>query len=319
LAGFKLAKRKGRLNGNSIENRSFLVFQPKFLTAMKKLILFVFLGAIFVAIRTDAQVVIYNNDFPNDLIGTGSRPEGNGKIEIESADDFILKSNARINSATFTGLLPSGLNLADISEVRVEIYRVFPNDSNVGRTSGPPIFSTPEVPTRVNSPSDVAFADRDTASGNLTFSTTVLNANFTALNSVLNGINPMPNQTTLGEGPVIGQEVRFNVDFTTAFNLPKDHYFFIPQVQLTNGDFFWLSSERPIVSGTPIVPDLQTWIRNSNLDPDWLRVGTDIVGNTTFNGAFSLTGQVPDSGFTALLLSGALGGLFYLQRRFRAN
>ena len=33
------------------------------------------------------------------------------------------------------------------------------------------------------------------------------------------------------------------------------------------------------------------WIRNSNLDPDWLRVGTDIVGGTTFNGTFSLIGS----------------------------
>jgi hypothetical protein len=285
---------------------------------MKRLILFVFLGA-FASLRADAQSVIYNNDFPNDLIGTASRPEGNGKIEIESADDFILKNNDRINSATFTGLLPSGLNLTDISEVRVEIYRVFPNDSDVGRTTGPPTFSTPQVPTRVNSPSDVAFAERDTASGNLTFSTTLLNASFTASNSVLNGINPMPNQTTLGEGPVTGQEVRFSVNFTTPFNLPKDHYFFVPQVELTNGDFFWLSSERPIVSGTPILPDLQAWIRNSNLDPDWLRVGADIVGNTTFNAAFSLTGEVPDSGSTVLLLASSLVALVCLLRRFSAG
>ena len=52
---------------------------------MKRLILFVFLGA-FASLRADAQSVIYNNDFPNDLIGTASRPEGNGKIEIESAE-----------------------------------------------------------------------------------------------------------------------------------------------------------------------------------------------------------------------------------------
>jgi hypothetical protein len=153
----------------------------------------------------------------------------------------------------------------------------------------------------------------------LTFSATVLNASFTASNSVLNGINPMPNQTTLGEGPVTGQEVRFSVNFTTPFNLPKDHYFFVPQVELTNGDFFWLSSERPIVSGTPILPDLQAWIRNSNLDPDWLRVGADIVGNTTFNAAFSLTGEVPDSGSTVLLLASSLVALVCLRRRFSAG
>jgi hypothetical protein len=38
--------------------------------------------------------------------------------------------------------------------------------------------------------------------------------------------------------------------------------------------------------------DLQQWVRNSNLEPDWLRVGTDIVGGTTFNGSFSLIGEM---------------------------
>ena len=51
-----------------------------------------------------------------------------------------------------------------------------------------------------------------------------------------------------------------------------------------------LSAARPIVPpGTPFPPgvtDLQSWIRNSDLDPDWLRIGTDIVGGTTFNAAF---------------------------------
>ena len=48
------------------------------------------------------------------------------------------------------------------------------------------------------------------------------------------------------------------------------------------GDFFWLSAPKPIVpSGTPFsagFTDFQTWIRNEDLAPDWLRVGTDIVG-----------------------------------------
>ena len=264
----------------------------------------------------------YNNDFPNNLIGTASRPESAGKIEIESADDFLPTPNlTRITNATFTGLIPTG---ATIEAVRVEIYRVFPNDSNVGRTSGPPTFSTSQVPTRVNSPADVAFADRDSGSGNLSFTTTLLNANFTALNSILNGINPTPNQFTGGEGPITGQEIRFNVDFTTPFLLPADHYFFIPQVELAGADdnFFWLSATRPLVApSTVFAPDLQSWIRNANLDPDWLRIGTDIVDGDpapTFNGAFSLTGLVvPDSGTTVVLLGLALAGVEVLRRKLR--
>src|SRR5436190_13863128 len=294
---------------------------------MKKLTLIVLLAAGITSthvIAAPGDAFSFSTGTPDGRLATASRPESAGKIEIESADDFIASTSLNITSATFTGLLPLGLSLGDINQVVVELYRVFPNDSNVGRTSGPPTFSTPQVPTRVNSPSDVAFADRDTASGNLTFSTTLLNSNFTALNSVLNGINPMPNQTTMGEGPVTGQEVRFNVNFTTPFTLPAYHYFFIPQVELTGADdnFFWLSAERPIVSGTPIVPDLQTWIRNSNLDPDWLRVGTDIIGGNpapTFNGSFSLTGTVPDTGSSAVLFAGGVVALFYLKRRSRTE
>jgi hypothetical protein len=242
-------------------------------------------------------------------MATASQPESAGKIEIESADDFVLTSPTRLTSATFAGLLPTGAPLSDVVDVRIEIYRVFPADSNVARTSGPPTFSTPQVPTRVNSPSDVELDDRSASAKTLTFTPGIIAQTFTANNSVLNGIHPMPGQTTGGDGRVTGQEVQFNVIFTTPFNLPADHYFFVPQVQLSSsGNFFWLSAPRPIVPpGTSFPPgstDLQEWIRNANLDPDWLRVGTDIVGGTTpptFNATFSLSGDiVPEPSSLAL-------------------
>jgi hypothetical protein len=50
--------------------------------------------------------------------------------------------------------------------------------------------------------------------------------------------------------------------------------------------------------GDPFLADRQAWIRNSNLAPDWLRIGKDIIGGaTTFNMVFSLTGEtVPQAG-----------------------
>ena len=81
-------------------------------------------------------------------IATASRPASPGKIEIVSANDFVLPSATILNSATFTGLLPTGQPLGDVTEVRVEIYRVFPSDWDVSRTSGPPLFLTDRVPTR---------------------------------------------------------------------------------------------------------------------------------------------------------------------------
>jgi hypothetical protein len=199
-----------------------------------------------------------------------------------------------------------------VSNVRVEIYRVFPNDSDVDRTNGPPDFSTPNVPTRVNSPSDVAFLEADAADGSLRFSTAVLNGNFNALNSVQpGGIHPSPNQFTGGNGPVTGEEVEFDVSFTDGLLLPANHYFFVPQVEVTDadGNFFWLSAPKPITGGTgPFLGDLQSWTRDAALDPDWLRVGTDITHQGPFNAAFSLTGtMVPEPSTWAMMLLGFAG------------
>src|SRR5215813_2667058 len=198
------------------------------------------------ALPAAAAPFTFNTGAVTNLMAAASRPESAGKFEIESADDFFLSSPTSITSATFTGLLTGGATTANIGEVRIEIYRVFPADSDVARTSGTPNFSTPQVPTRVNSPSDVEFDDRDTAPppGNLKFTTTLLNSSFTALNSVQpGGIHPLPGLTTGGDKAITGQEVEFAVTFTTPFSLPPDHYFFVPQVEITtaSGEFLWLS------------------------------------------------------------------------------
>jgi hypothetical protein len=242
-----------------------------------------------------------------------SRPGLAGKLEIEAADDFAIASPVQINSATFTGLVTGG---GTIGDVVVELYHIFPLDSDGVRT--------PNVLTRVNSPSDVEFDSRKLDDGSLSVTTQVLATTFTATNSVLNGINKFPNQTTQGEGMQTGMEVQFTVNFATPFKLSAaEHDFFVPQVQVTGGEFFWLSSARP-TQGTPFPPgitDLQAWIRNGNLDPDWSRVGTDIVGGTTpptFNGTFTLSGvAVPEPASWVMAGTAALAGLAGTLRRKR--
>jgi len=243
---------------------------------------------------------------PDARAGLASRPGAGPSIEIETADDFITNATGDIiTGATFTGLIPTGLPLSGINFAGVEIYRVFPLDS-----TNPP---SGNVPTRVNSPGDNAIFSRDSGAGDLTFSVTLLNPNFTVANSIVNGINKIPNQTTGGEGPVTGQEVLITVNFLTPLVLANDHYFFKAEAGLTSGTFLWLSTQRttPVFTG-----DLQAWIRNANLDPDWLRAGTDIVGGTTFNAAFSLAGvDLPEPSTFALLAVGLLATAWRTIRR----
>src|SRR5437867_6229580 len=144
-------------------------------------VLAVFAVTLVLATTASADPFSFSTGAPDGKIATAARPESHGKIEIESADDFVLTAQEKIDRASFTGLLFQG-GQGEIRQVRVEIYRVFPKDSNVARTSGPPTFSTPQVPTRVNSPSDVAFESRDSADGTLRFTFTVLDRDFTAAN-----------------------------------------------------------------------------------------------------------------------------------------
>lgn len=255
----------------------------------------------------DAANFVFSTGNPDGRMAMASRPDSSGKPEIEAADDFVLSAQTAITHATFTGLLPRS---GSVQAIDLEIYRVFPLDSNTART--------PPVPTRVNSPSDVDLQSRSSsAAGQLKYSQIVLANFFTAANSVLNGIHPSPNQTTGGEGSATGAEVTFAVTLTNPFVLPAGHYFFVPQVQLSGpatSNFSWLSAPRPIIApGTPFpagTTDLQAWIRNSALQPDWLRVGTDIVGGSTpptFNAAFTLNNAALPFGSSSQSLTTGVG------------
>jgi hypothetical protein len=260
----------------------------------------------------------FSTGSPDGLIGTLSRPAGAGHIQTETADDFILPGAGSITSATFTGLLPSNALVSSITNVEIEFYRVFPNDSAI-----PP---SGNVPTRANSPADneIGSATREFAAGTLTFVPTILNGNFQVANSV--GVNGIPLvgapgfPHTGGQGATSGEEVLISVNFVPPVDLQADHYFFRPEVELSSGVFLWLSAPKTI----PAPVDLQSWTRNDTLAPDWLRIGTDIVGGATppqFNATFSLAGDVviPESSSLSLLGAAFAGMGLWGWRRGRRN
>jgi hypothetical protein len=78
-------------------------------------------------------------------------------------------------------------------------------------------------------------------------------------------------------------------------------------------------------TGTPLPPgftDPQSWTRDQFLDPDWLRVGTDIVGGNsapTLNAAFTLNGVTVPAPLAGAGLPGLIfaGGCFLALARQR--
>jgi hypothetical protein len=250
------------------------------------------LGLLVATPLWSADHFLFTTGNPDGLMGAASRRASPGKLETETADDFTLEQTTVISRATIAGLVPSGTQPQDIKEVEVEVYHIFPLDS-----ANPP---SGKVPSRGNSPSDVEIgtATRAGNPGTLTFSSNMLNSNFGVGNTVVNNLK-VATAPPGGEGSTAGEEVEITITFTSPIILPAGHYFFRPEVLLTSGDFLYLSAPKVI----PAPKDLQAWIRNSNLVPDWLRIGTDIVGGgaaaPNFNMTFSLAGEtVPEAGIS---------------------
>ena len=190
---------------------------------------------------------------PDGKMAMASRPSSAGKIEIESADDFVLTAPRASPARPSPVSCRRTASLSDMTNVRVEIYRVFPLDSTIPRQwqcAHADQFSLGRGVRRT-----------DAAAHNLTFTPGIINSSFTA--QIPSSTGSIRNPTSIPRrGTGHGPRGSVQRDFESAFTLPADHYFFVPQVQLSNGDFFWLSAPKPIVApGTPFrhrPPDLDS-------------------------------------------------------------
>ena len=72
-----------------------------------------FLSSLASGLPATGNPVFFSTGSPDGLIAAATRPSSAGAFEIETGDDFILANQTKINSATFTGLVPSGSNVGN--------------------------------------------------------------------------------------------------------------------------------------------------------------------------------------------------------------
>src|SRR5215831_13542683 len=97
---------------------------------------------LWLATPASADLFSFSTGTPDGQLGALSQPTAPGTLETETADDFLLSEPTFISGAAIVGLIPPGTPLSDIGSVEVEVYHVFPTDSDVERTGGPPTFPT---------------------------------------------------------------------------------------------------------------------------------------------------------------------------------
>src|SRR5260370_42289429 len=91
----------------------------------------VVLAAVFfggIASAQDSKFAVSPGN-PDGKLGALSRRPSTGKLETETADDFVLNQTTVISGATITGLISPATPLANIANVEVEMYHRFPEDS----------------------------------------------------------------------------------------------------------------------------------------------------------------------------------------------
>ena len=191
-------------------------------------------------------VYSFSTGDPDGLIATAARPESRPENSRSNRPMTSCSPNTTsITSATFTGLVPAG---SSATGVVVEIYRVFPTDSDVGAHQR--AANVLDGPGAHAGQFALRYRARRARHRERPISRPrSLDPSFTANNSVTAGRYPSQTEPTPPAATVRSRARKCSstVNFATPFVLPADHYFFVPQVELgRTATFFWLSAPKPV-------------------------------------------------------------------------
>ena len=266
-------------------------------------------------------VYSFSTGDPDGKIATASRPESTENSR-SSPRMISCSPTTSITSATFTGLVPGGGERPPTSSSRSIAY--FPRLGCRPHQRVAAVLDV-EVPTRVNSPSDVAFLEADSATGGLVLDQGARGDLHRKQLGETGGIYPEPESDTGGNGAVTGEEVRFDRELHRRLAPPRQPLFLRASGRAGQRQFLLaVGAEADRLAGTPFPPgftDLQSWTRD---DSARSRLAAHRHGHRgrrpapTFNAAFSLAGSaVPEPSTWAMMLLGFAGLGFAGYRRAR--
>lgn len=280
------------------------------------------IGALWTFSSAAQAAVLWDTLEPNSKIGFSSQLD----IPTETADDFTVTGDGfKVTDVSFLGLFTD--ESADIEDIDLAFYSVFPGASDLTRTP---------ATVRTNGPEDTEFVAFSLGEDTLSYTSKDLGS-FTIDQAILpsSGANTPGVGSGVVGGPVTGNLRQIDAKLKNPLTLPPDAVFLVSAVDPSAGDFFRVAGSRPPEFPEPLpagVVDRQAWFRTNApfpnaLEPDWVRV-SDVVNQQdgtaepAFNAAFRVSGEevsVPEPGTVSLLSLMLLPPAFGLLRRRKAQ
>jgi hypothetical protein len=255
------------------------------------------LGCLFTFSSAAQAAVLWDTLQPNSKIGFSSQLD----IPTEAADDFTVTGDGfTVTDVSFLGLFTD--QNADVGDIDLAFYSVFPGASDLTRTP---------ATVRTNGPEDAEFVAFSLAEDTLSYTEQDL-GDFTIEQAILpsSGANaPGVGSGTVG-GPVKGYLRQIDAKLKNPLTLPPDAVFLVNAVEPSAGEYFQVAGSRPPISPDTLsegseaaggIVDRQAWFRTNEpfpnaLEPDWVRVSdvinqTDGTAEPAFNSAFRVSGE----------------------------